>query len=115
MSLEVELDAGLLPDGHVLLAVARERLSVPVAPALAHEATAGLEVRGDVLEARHLARLRGEVSDRVEHHVCDGEGPLDPRRRKVADRDVDVLAARLLAESGGHRLRQLDPVHGNAP
>ena len=78
------------------------------------EAAAGLEVRRDVAEARDLRRLRRQVHDRVEDQVRDGERPVDRRRREVADRDADVLAARLRAQPRDHRLRQLDPVHRHA-
>ena len=81
---------------------------------LDHEAAAGLEVRGDVAEARDLRRLRRQVHDRVEDEVRDGERPRHRRRREVADRDADLLAARLRAEPRRHRLRQLDPVHRHA-
>ena len=79
------------------------------------EAAAGLEVRRDVAEARDLRRLRRQVHDRVEDQVGDGERPVDGRRREVADRDADVLAARLRAQPRDHRLRQLDPVHRHSP
>ena len=68
-------------------------------------------MRRDVAEARDLRRLRRQVHDRVEDEVRDGERPVHRRRREVADRHADVLAARLRAQPRDHRPRQLDAVH----
>ena len=81
---------------------------------LDHEAAARLEVRGDVLEARDLRVLRRQVADRVEDDVRERERAVDLRRREVADRDLDLLPAGLLAQLGDHRLGEVDPVHADA-
>jgi hypothetical protein len=71
-------------------------------------------VRGHVLEARDLRVLGRQVHDRVEDEVGDRERPVDPRRRKVADRDGNLRTAGLGAKPRHHRLRQVDPVHLDA-
>ena len=81
---------------------------------LDHEAAAGLEVGGDVPEARDLLVLRRQVHDRVRDEVGERERPRDGRCREVADRDADLLRARLRAQARHHRLRELDPVHSDA-
>jgi hypothetical protein len=53
-----------------------------------------------------------QVHDRVEDDVGEGERPVDPRRREVADCDRDLLAAGLGAATRDHRLREVDSVHG---
>jgi hypothetical protein len=65
---------------------------------LDHEAAARLEVRADVLEARDLRVLRGQVVDRVEDEVGEAERALDAGRGEIADRDRDRVAAGLGAE-----------------
>ena len=42
------------------------------------------------------------------------ERPVDGGRREVADRDADLLSARLRAQSLDHRGREIDAVHANA-
>jgi len=66
---------------------------------------------GGVAEARDLEVLRGEVRDRVEHEIDEPEGAVDPCRRDVADRHVDLVGVRLRPELGNHRLGQIDPRH----
>ena len=91
----------------------REPLEVGDAD-LDHEAAAGLEVRGRVAEARDLRLLRRQVHDRVVDEIDERERPVHPRRREVADRHADVVAARLRAQPRDHRLREVDPVHRHA-
>src|SRR3954470_14144100 len=79
------------------------------------EAAAGLQVRGDVAEARNLGRLGRQVRDRVEDQICDAECAFHGRRREVADRDADVFAAFLRSQLRDHRVRHVDPVHRHSP
>ncbi len=81
---------------------------------LDHERPARLEMRRGVLEARNLLVLRRQVHDRVEDEVREREGPVDSRRREVADRYLDVFTARLRPQLSDHRLRQVDAVHSDA-
>jgi hypothetical protein len=71
---------------------------------LDHEAAAGLEVPGDVLEAGNLRVLGHQVADRVEHEVRERERPADVRRREVPDGDTDRLGTGLRAQPRDHRL-----------
>src|SRR5215831_4763805 len=82
---------------------------------LDHEAAAGLEVRGDIAETCDLLVLARQVRDRVVDEVGERERPVHVRRREVADRDADLLAARLLAQPRDHRSREIDAVHRHAP
>jgi hypothetical protein len=65
-------------------------------------------MRGGVLEARDLRVLGHEVRDRVEHQVDERELAVDAGAREVAERDLDVLGARLGAQPGEHRLGVVD-------
>jgi hypothetical protein len=78
------------------------------------ETAIGLKVRGDVAEARNLGFLSREIHDRVEDQVRDGERPIHTRRREVADRDTDGVAARLGAQPSDHSGRELDAMNRNA-
>src|SRR3954471_5837456 len=79
------------------------------------EAAAGLQVRGDVAEARNLGRLGRQVRDRVEDQICEAESGFHGRRREAADRDADVFPAFLRSQLPDHRVRHVDPVHGHSP
>ena len=81
---------------------------------LDHETAAGLEVRRRVAEARDLRRLRGQVHDRVEHQVGEGERPVHRGRGEVADRHADSVRAGLRPQPRDHRLRHVDAVHRHA-
>ncbi|GAB2800711.1 hypothetical protein GCM10027073_36150 [Streptomyces chlorus] len=74
------------------------------------EAASGFQVSRGVAETDHLLRLRRQIQDRVEEQVGDGERPVHPRRREIADRDVDRVTAWLGTQPGNHRLRQVDAV-----
>jgi hypothetical protein len=71
-------------------------------------------VRSDIAEAGDLGLLRRQVHDGVEDQVHDRERPVYLRRREVADRHADRLAARLGAQPGGHGPRQLDAMDRDA-
>ena len=79
---------------------------------LDHEPPAGSQMRGGVLEARHLAVLRDQVEDRVEHEVDERELAVDARGRHVPDDGLDPVGAGLLAQAIQHRLRV---VHAGDP
>jgi hypothetical protein len=64
----------------------------------------GLQVIRDVAEARDLRGLRGQVENRVEDEVRDGEGPIDGGSGEVTDRNVNLVTARFLAQFRNHRL-----------
>src|SRR3954454_13865719 len=70
----------------------------------------GREVRGDVLEARHLRVLGGQVVDRVEDEVGERERAPGARRREVTDHDRKVGASRLRAQARDHGAREIDAV-----
>ena len=65
---------------------------------------------GGVLETRGLGVLGRQVHDRIADEVGDPERAAGLRRREVADRHRDCVAARLRPQPGDHRPRQLDPV-----
>ena len=81
---------------------------------LDHEMPAGAEVRGGVLEARHLRVLRGQVADRVEDEVDERELPVDAGRGHVSGHGLDVLGAGLVAQAREHRLGAVDAGHADA-
>jgi hypothetical protein len=60
------------------------------------------------------ALLRGQVPDRVEDEIDEGERTIHSSRREVADRHVDVLSPQLLAEPLDHRVRHVDAMHRHA-
>ena len=82
---------------------------------LDHEAATRLEVRRDVLEAGDLLVLRGQVVDRVEDEVGDGERTLDGGRREITDRDADRIAARPGAQPRHHRVGEVDALDRDTP
>ena len=71
-------------------------------------------MRGDVPEARDLRVLRPQVHDCVPYRVGERERALDLRNGEVADRNGDLLAARLCPQLGDHVLRQVDPMDVHA-
>ena len=75
------------------------------------EATVRLEVDRGVAEDGDLFGLRGDVHDRVEHEVDDGERFVHAGGRHVADRHVDGGRTWLRPQPFDHVRRQLDPVH----
>src|SRR5262245_47985868 len=75
---------------------------------LDHEVAARVDVRRNVLEACHLRVLAGEVVDRVEDEVGEREAAVGARRREVSDRDGDLAAARLGAQTLDHGSREVD-------
>ena len=70
--------------------------------------------RGDVLEAAHLVVLGEQVEQRVEDDVDQPVVPATGDVGEVADRDRDRVAARLVAQPGDHRRRQVDAVDADA-
>src|SRR4249919_4271537 len=78
--------------------LARRKRQPTASAELDREAAARFEVRGDVLEARDLGVLRRQVADRVEDDVRERKRAVHLRRRKVADRDLDLVPTGLLAQ-----------------
>lgn len=76
------------------------------------ELPARLEVRGGILEARDLSRLRAEIEDRVVDDVGERERALDPSRCHVADLHRDRIG--LPAQHGDHVRREVDARDPNA-
>ena len=74
------------------------------------EAPARRELGGDALEAGDLLVLGRQVHDGVEDEVSEGEARSGARAGEVADRDVDLVAARLRTQPCEHRFRQVDAV-----
>lgn len=83
-------------------------------PHLDQEQSAPPQVRGRITEDVDLPVLRGHVTDGVEHQVGQGELAGYPRRRHVADRDLDLVAARLAGDPRSHRPAHLDAAHRHA-
>ena len=81
---------------------------------LDHEASAGLEVRGGVLEAGHLIVLRGQVVDRVVDQVGERELARHLGGGEVAQRDLDPVGAGLRPELLHHLAREVDAAHRHA-
>ena len=64
----------------------------------------------DVLEEPDLVVLRLEAEDRVEAEEDQWERPAVVDLGEVADRDGDLAAAGLVAQSRDHLLRDVDAV-----
>ena len=75
---------------------------------LDHEAAAGLEVRGDVLEARDLLVLRRQVHDRVEDEV----GEPRTSRRPVVVAKSPIVDVDRLARLASHAVARPSPPRG---
>ena len=81
---------------------------------LDHEASAGPQVRGGVLEARHLIVLRGQVVDRVVDQVGERELARYVGRGDVAERDLDPVGAGLRSQLLHHLAREVDATDRDA-
>ena len=68
-----------------------------------HEASARLQMRGDVAEAMQLRFLRVELEERVEHHEHEREITLDRHVGHLADRDGNGVATRFGPHALDHR------------
>lgn len=68
-------------------------------------------MRGRIAEDVDLPVLRGHVADGVEHQIDHRELTGHPRRRHIADRDLDRVATRLARDPRRHRPAQLDATH----
>jgi hypothetical protein len=81
---------------------------------LDHEAATRFQVGGDVTEARNLLVLCGQVCDRVVHEIGESERLVEVGGGEVADRDADIVGARLRLQPADHGRRDIEPVHANA-
>ena len=83
-------------------------------PDLDDEATARLQVRRGVAEARDLRRLRRQVADRVEDQVHQGERPSTVVVAMSPIVTPMSSASSFSRSLRDHRLRHVDPVHLHA-